>query len=71
MAWSPNITANLGELVYAQCTCLLSAGKMADRVYGHSREKERSISATELFQRKHHKFFDPRCPLSNNLAEGI
>ena len=30
--------ANLGELVYAQCACVLSAGKMADLMYGQSRE---------------------------------
>ena len=31
--------ANLGELAYAQCTCVLSAGKMADHnMYGHPRE---------------------------------
>ena len=24
---------NLGELAYAQCACVLSAGKMADRMY--------------------------------------
>ena len=30
--------ANLRELAYAQCTCVLSAGKMADRIYGNPRE---------------------------------
>ena len=25
---------NLGELAYAQCACVLSAGKMADLTYG-------------------------------------
>ena len=30
--------ANLGELAYAQCACVLSAGKMADRMYGRPRE---------------------------------
>ena len=30
--------ANPGELVYAQCACVLSAAKMADRMYGHPRE---------------------------------
>ena len=33
-AWS----INFGELAYAQCACVLSAGKMADRMYGHPRE---------------------------------
>ena len=26
------------ELTYAQCACMFSAGKMTDRMYGHSRE---------------------------------
>ena len=30
--------ANLGELAYAQCACVLSAGKMADFMYGRQRE---------------------------------
>ena len=30
--------ANLGELAYAQCACMLSAGKMANHMYGHLRE---------------------------------
>ena len=30
--------ANLAELEYAQCACVLSAGKMADLMYGHPRE---------------------------------
>ena len=29
--------ANLAELAYAQCACVLSAGKMADLMYGHPR----------------------------------
>ena len=43
--------------------CMLSVGKMADQIYGHQ-GKERSVSATEQFRRKSHKFFDLRCPLS-------
>ena len=30
--------ARLGELACAQCACVLSAGKMADRMYGQPRE---------------------------------
>ena len=30
--------ANLGELAYAQCSCVLSTGKTADRMYGHPSE---------------------------------
>ena len=30
--------ASLAELAYAQCACALSAGKMADLMYGHPRE---------------------------------
>ena len=48
---------NLGELVYAQCACVLSAGKMADHKCMAVQGRERSISATEQFQRKRHKFF--------------
>ena len=40
--------ANLGELAYAQCACVLSTGKMADCMYGHQ-GRERSISAAEHF----------------------
>ena len=29
---------NLGERAYAQCACVLSAGKMADLMYGQPRE---------------------------------
>ena len=29
---------NFGELAYAQCACMLSAGKMANRMYGQPRE---------------------------------
>ena len=31
-------TANLRELAYAQCACVLSTGKMADLMYGRQRE---------------------------------
>ena len=30
--------ANPGELAYAQCACVVSAGKMANHMYGHPRE---------------------------------
>ena len=55
--------ANPGELAYAQCACVLSAAKMADRMYGHPREGVLD-STTEEFQRKRHKFFDLCRPLS-------
>ena len=35
---SENHITNLGELACAQCACVLSAGKMADRMYGQPRE---------------------------------
>ena len=43
------------ELVYAQCTCMFSVRKMTDPMYGHQ-VRERSISATDQFQRKRHNF---------------
>ena len=39
---------NPGELAHAQCACMLSAGKMAELMYGHQ-GRDRSISATEQF----------------------
>ena len=47
--------ANPGEP--SQSACVLSAGKMANLIYGHH-GSERSISATEQVQRKSYKFFD-------------
>ena len=38
MAWSVLSIANFAELAYAQCACMLSAGKMANLMYGHLRE---------------------------------
>ena len=46
---------------YAQCACVFSVGKMADPMYGYQ-GRERSISATEQFQRKRHKPFYLRRP---------
>ena len=37
-------------------------------LYMAIRGRERSISATELFQRKRHKYFDLCCPLSTFLT---
>ena len=51
------------KLADAQCACMFSVGKMTHPMYGHH-GRERSISATEQFQRKCHKYFDLYCPLS-------
>ena len=55
--------SSLGELAYARCACVLSPRKMAHPMNGYQ-GRERSISATERFQRNRHKHFDLRCLLS-------
>ena len=55
--------ANPGELAYAQCACVLSAAKMANRVYGHPREGAINLDNCGVSE-KCHKFFDLRRPLS-------
>ena len=54
--------ANLEELAYAQCACVLSAGKMADRMYDHSREGALDLGNRAVSE-KTAQNFDLRCPL--------
>ena len=61
MAWS--ILANLGELAYAQCTCVLSAGKMAHHMYGCPREGELDLGNGAVSE-KTPQMFDLCCSLS-------
>ena len=55
--------ANLGELADAQCACVLSTGKMADRMYGRPREGTLDLGNGAVSE-KTPQTFDLRCPLS-------
>ena len=59
--------ANLGELAYAQCACVLSAGKMPNRMYGDPREGAVDLCNGAVSEKKRYKLFDLRCPLSTWL----
>ena len=54
---------NPGELVYAQCACVLSTGKMADLMYGRPRGGALNLCNGAVSE-KAPQIFDLRCPLS-------
>ena len=60
MAWRVYI-ANLAELAYAQCACVLSARKMADLMYGHPREVVLDLRNTWVLE-KTPQIFQPLSP---------
>ena len=58
-------TANLGELAYAQCACVVFAGKMAELMYGHPREGTLDLGNGAVSE-KTLQIFNLRRPLSRS-----